>query len=232
MASQGAKCIWLPTTRNGATYGGGHPGDVSTSLSSRLVVVESKAVEGEKKYDFGGKHKDQNKLLIRLQEVGQQIIKQQKDTSLGWIAYGLPKLKRWRSTDFRQFPVEHYLLCPHDLKGSPTEIADLPAASETCGYCRLRVQPIGLLQAAVVPPPTLDNLLQMTTAGIFGLRLDHVARYTSVLQRAIEGAELDDLNVSESEPSSEPLGWIPGFAEFGDSTLADLGLSPTFSLMA
>ncbi len=52
LASQGSDWVWLPTTNQGATSTGSHPGDVS-SLSGKRLLLENKGIEDNDKIDFG-----------------------------------------------------------------------------------------------------------------------------------------------------------------------------------
>ncbi len=118
LARQGAVWIWLPTTNQGATRHGEHPGDVSAWLRRRLIVIENKGIEGNRSIAFGSDGAAQRQWLQSVEEKGLRELDHLglARPPLGWVLYGLPL---WAGpvdgTGWTVFPAYHYLACPHDL---------------------------------------------------------------------------------------------------------------------
>lgn len=121
LAKHGAKYIWLPTTNQGATAGGYHPGDVSTVAGRRLIVIENKGIEDESHIHLGTNWQIQHRYLRRVEEVGIALLRDPSMVPpLGWVFYGLPALAgSVDGTMFGTFPASHLLVCPHEVGAWP-----------------------------------------------------------------------------------------------------------------
>lgn len=119
LAEARARYIWLPTPHQGATFGGSHPGDVSSVLGARLVILENKGIENHRAIDFGSDWQAQFLYLRWVEEAGINALQDTAKTPVhGWVFYGLPALtKPVDGSDFKNFPKSHLLVCPHELDG-------------------------------------------------------------------------------------------------------------------
>lgn len=106
--------IWLPTTNQGSTIQGSHPGDVSAVLGGRLVIVENKGIEAEATVEFGGKWRGQRDYLRKVEEIGLSAVSD--PPPLGWVFFGLPlRSGAVFGSDWQGFPAWHHMSCPHAL---------------------------------------------------------------------------------------------------------------------
>lgn len=116
LAKHHARWIWLPTTNQGGTVAGSHPGDVSTLLGRRLVIIENKGVKDNASIAFGGNGHLQRSFLLEVEEAGLRPLPAADVPQIGWVFFGLP-LPPGPTTgqDWRSFPSWHHLMCPHTL---------------------------------------------------------------------------------------------------------------------
>lgn len=116
LAWSGAHWIWLPTPRQGKTREGSHPGDISFLAGRRLVLIENKGIEDDRRIDFGSQA-DQLTWLKEVEETGLRMVSGQRDfPCLGWVFYGLPMPNsgfKPTGLDWPAFPCWHRLVCPH-----------------------------------------------------------------------------------------------------------------------
>jgi hypothetical protein len=172
LSACGASWIWLPTTNQGATYGGSHPGDIGALLGRRLVIIENKAIEAQREIDFGQNGASQREMLELVEDAGLERIPVEDYPPLGWVFFGLPfTTGAVDGFSWRSFPTWHRLTCPHALEiagvGSKLRLDELPPVIVThCPCCGVR--------AAEPPEHTslpLDWLAHSCTVGLAGLPL-------------------------------------------------------------
>lgn len=185
LARQGSRWIWLPTTNAGATSSGTHPGDVSTTISGRLVLIENKGIEAYRSIDLGPDYIAQRQLLTDLQDWGARVVLGSGAGGhdrpwYGWVFYGLPSGRRWRGDQYSLFGAWQRLVCPHRLSSTGRNVVALRRgvrAFRPCVHaCPLCFRPASCSCVDIGTDLTLDRLSGLAALGLVGLPLDTAGR--------------------------------------------------------
>jgi hypothetical protein len=209
LAAIRASWIWLPTTNQGASWTGGHPGDISSVLGKRLVLIENKGVEDGTAIDFGDNASDQLDYLARVEEEGIRAVAPTDPRLLGWVFYGLPLLGGFVSgSQWKDLPKRHYLICPHLAKTLGTSLRSVPLAVvdrvhhdivvHYCGSKQTiwRVRPFDAFRRL-----TLSSLAISCRAGVVGLPLATTSKtlLTQLKALVIAAAAASDQDVTPGD---------------------------------
>lgn len=218
--------IWLPTTNQGASWTGSHPGDVSSLLGARLVIIENKGIEAGTDIDFGSKWQSQHAYLRAVEEVGNSIVS--VAPVLGWVFFGLP-LRRGATfgSDWSGFPQWHHLACPHKVHlltvGRTASISDLQTTFKT--HSVLHLPPGAFVDPFVglFGDLRLSQLASACDLGLAGLQLS--SDYSQALgqvRRLVDGARRawTDAGDTESRPAQPPFFNGDGILELLDELSA------------
>lgn len=179
LAFDHAPWIWLPTTNQGATRTGSHPGDISAICGRRLVLIENKGIEAQASIDFGPKGLEQCDYLIAVEEAG--IASSGSQTAvpaMGWVLYGLPLMRGATfGSNWQAFPAHQHLVCPHTVRcwgtGLRLTLDDLETETH-CGACAAhrRQGCVYLSGPPFALPLTLDWLRTAVRLELLGLPLE------------------------------------------------------------
>lgn len=212
LARCGAPWIWLPTTNQGASTGGTHPGDVSSLLGRRLILIENKGIEAEKSIAFGHSSSRQRNYLTAIEDLGLSLLGPSGRPWLGWVFYGLPLREgAVYGADWRSFPDWQHLVCPHTLDqwGVGTSSATIGVlrsnlvSGATC-HCSISCSP-GCMSSI---PFTLGSLAYLAGIGLAGLPLAHdESSLFGQVRDLVDGAraaslEIADVNVQSQDADS------------------------------
>ena len=227
LARNGARWIWLPTTNQGAARTGSHPGDVSTVLGRRILIIENKGVEARVAIQFGSSGYQQRQFLKRVEDAGlaaaQSNIGPSNLPTLGWVFYGLPLIAGGvDGTDWSQFPSWHFLVCPHDLDHAGLGVTSANLTSVASAVFKPACIDHRLPVLAPFPrlcrPLRLDWLAGAVHRGLAGLPLagssSEARSQLRELISAVRGAAESDIQPSDISGDN--------FSDFEGETVFDL----------
>lgn len=177
LAATGAQWIWLPTTNQGASTGGSHPGDVSMIANRRLVIFENKAVEDGREIPFGS-NAQQRQMLRAVEDVGLSLVSSPSDRPcLGWVFYGLPLTRPGsppNGLDWPRFPWFQHLMCPHHLDSIGVPATGNSAISKLETHWHRAIDHCEQARRPPFPywPLLLGNYRPLLDMGLIGLPID------------------------------------------------------------
>jgi hypothetical protein len=135
--------LWLPTTRQGKTNQGSHPGDQSVTSAGRLIIIENKGIENGDSVVLGKTKAaggiSQKEMLLDLQKLGRALMSNLVGWR-GWVFFGMPTAQApvgkdpWNGRDFLAYPATHRLFCPCQITfKSTSKLTAIAALPNLCG---------------------------------------------------------------------------------------------------
>ena len=230
LSRQGSPWIWLPTTNQGGTLSGSHPGDISTVLGRRLILIENKGIEDGFEIDFGSDGRNQRDFLRNVEESGLLWLRTAGTTTrppaLGWVFYGLPLLGGpVNGTGWSRFGSSHSLLCPHDADSAGLGDRSATLGNAFAAWARAtatdHTSPGLVDRHRKCASLRLNDLLRATHFDLVGLPIERSAGRASLQIRhlvaaayaiSVSSETTDPGSQDEAEPETSILDLLTRFA--------------------